>query len=322
MFSLKKMSRKCFAIAFLTAPMLSAAFPTKPVSILVPYAPGSSLDAVGRTIAEVLSKQWGQPVVIENKPGANGLLATNQLMKSRPDGYTILYHLTGMIQNPLVNRNAKYDPLVDVKPVIMIGTQGTGLATSMQSPFNSVSELIDYYKQHPGEATYASAGVGQTGHIYSELLASENGVKVEHAPYNGPAAIAVDLMEGRVAWSFVSAADASRFGQEGRLKILGVTGPDRIDAISDVKTMEEQGYRGFEMTGWHGLFVPSNTPDAVVKQISDAVQKALEDEKVKDVMKNYVIKGTTLDSAPFKDLMESDMAKWKKLVERYNIIVN
>jgi tripartite-type tricarboxylate transporter receptor subunit TctC len=320
--SFEKTLRQLALLAICAAPLVCAAFPTKPVTIVVPYGAGSSLDGVGRALSEVLSKEWGQPVIIENRPGANGVVATQQVIRAQPDGHTILYHLTGIIQNPLINKAAKYDPQVDVQPVIMIGNQGTGLAVPKQTPANSVSELIAYYKQNPDKASYASAGVGQTGHIFGELLAADNGFKAVHVPYNGPGPIAVDLMEGRVGWSFISAADAARFGKDGRLKILGVTGRERIKAIDEVKTLEEQGFSGFELVGWHGLFVPANTPKAVVDQLTASVQKAMEDKRVKDVMETYVVKPTSVGPAQFKEIMKSDTARWKKLVDRFNISTN
>lgn len=296
------------------------AFPGRPVTIVVPYQAGGSLDAIARAVANKLTKTWGQPVVIENRPGANGMIATQSVIKAAPDGHTILYHITGIIQNPLLYKSVSYDPLVDIAPVIQIGGQAMGLAVPGKSPIGSLDQLVQDGKSKGAKGhTYGSVGVGHTGHIWSELLASEKKITAAHAAYKGTPALVIDLVSDRIDWAFLSSAEAVVRASDQSVKILAVTGTERVKQLPSVPTMRELGYPGFEMVGWHGLFVPVQTPKAVVSKIEADVRAALGDPELQKVLETQVIQGTGLGAEDFGKVMRNDQARWAALIKRFNI---
>jgi tripartite-type tricarboxylate transporter receptor subunit TctC len=306
----------------LLAPGLAAAqnFPTRPVTVVVPYQAGGSLDVIARALTVKLSKTWGQPVVIENRPGANGMIATQHVIKSQPDGHTLLYHITGIIQNPLLYKNVAYNPLTDVVPVIQIGGQAMGLAVPGKSALNSLDQLVSDGKAKGDKGhTFGSVGTGHTGHIWSELLVAEKGIKGTHAAYKGTPALVLDLVSDRIDWAFVSTAEAVVRASDRSVKILAVTGTERVKQLPDVATMRELGYPGFEMVGWHGLFAPVNTPKPVLAKIEADVRAALADPDVQKVLETQVVQSTGLGTEAFSQLMRSDQARWATLIKRFNI---
>ena len=309
----------------LLAPAASSAqgFPSKPVTVVVPYQAGGSLDAIARALCNKLSKNWGQPVVIENRPGANGMIATQSVIKAQPDGHTILYHITGIIQNPLLYKNVSYNALTDVTPVIQIGGQAMGLAVPGKSTIGSVDQLVSDGKAKGTKGhTFGSVGMGHTGHIWSELLVAEKGFQGAHVAYKGTPALVVDLVGDRIDWAFLSSAEAVVRASDNSVKVLAVTGESRIKQLPGVATMRELGYPGFEMVGWHGLFVPVQTPKALVSKIETDVRAALADPQVQKVLETQVIQSTGLGSEDFGKLMHRDQERWAELIKRFNIQVN
>lgn len=303
-----------------TSAAIAQPFPSKAVTIVVPYQAGGSLDAIARAVANKLTKTWGQPVVVENRPGANGMIATQSVIKATPDGHTILYHITGIIQNPLLYKSVSYDPLVDIAPVIQIGGQAMGLAVPGKSPIASLDQLVQDGKSKGAKGhTYGSVGVGHTGHIWSELMASEKKMTAAHVAYKGTPALVIDLVSDRIDWAFLSSAEAVVRASDNSVKILAVTGTDRIKQLPSVPTMRELGYPGFEMVGWHGLFVPVQTPKAVVSKIESDVRAALADPELQKVLETQVIQGTGIGAEEFGKVMRNDQARWATLIKRFNI---
>ena len=188
-----------FAIA-LAAPLAlaQAAFPNKPVTLIIPYPPGGSADVLARALADRLGKTWNVPVIVDNKTGANGIVATQSLMRAAPDGYTILMHLTGVIQNASLYKKLPYDPFTDLVPVTQIGTQVMGLAVSGKSEYKSVSSLVEGLASHPGKGSYGSFGAGSTGHVFGEVLRSAIGTPLPHVPYRGEGPMTLDLVADRL----------------------------------------------------------------------------------------------------------------------------
>lgn len=306
----------------LLAPALSAAqgFPSKPVTIVVPYQAGGSLDVIARALTNKLSKTWGQPVVIENRPGANGMIATQHVIKSQPDGHTLLYHITGIIQNPLLYKNVSYNALTDVVPIIQIGGQAMGLAVPGKSAIASLDQLVSDGKAKGAKGhTFGSVGTGHTGHIWSELLVADKGFKGTHAAYKGTPALVVDLVGDRIDWAFLSSAEAVVRAGDNSVKVLAVTGTERVKQLPGVATMRELGYPGFEMVGWHGLFAPLQTPGPVLAKIEADVRAALADPELQKVLETQVIQSTGLGSQAFAQVMRSDQARWAALIKRFNI---
>lgn len=312
------------ALALACASSMSAGqdFPNKPVVLYSPYQAGGMVDVIARPLAAKLSKMWGQPVVVENRPGANGVIATQALMKATPDGYTLLYHLTGMVQNPLLNKNVTYDPIRDVQPVAQIGAQAMGLVVPVKSTVRSVSELVaDGKKKSTAGHSYGTVGIGHTGHIWSELLTAEAGFQGTNIVYKGASPLLVDLMSDRMDWAFLASSDAVDRSQSGSVRVLAVTGAARMKQLPDTPTMGETGFKGFEMVGWHGVFAPARTPAAVVAKIERDVLAAMKDPEIVKVMENLVITPTGVGSSQFAQVIRQDQANWSELIKRFKIQV-
>ncbi|NYT62881.1 tripartite tricarboxylate transporter substrate binding protein [Alcaligenaceae bacterium] len=298
-------------------------FPSKAVTIIVPYQAGGGTDAIARPLASKLSKKWGQPVVVENRPGANGMIATQTAIRSEPDGHTILYHLTGIIQNPLLLKNVAYDPMKDVIPVFQIGGQALALTVPRSSAVNSLDQLVTDGKSKGDRGLiYGTVGVGHSSHIWSELLASERKFKATHAAYKGTVPLVIDLVSGRLDWAFIAPNEALIRTNDNTLKALTVTGTKRVKQLPGVATMHELGYPGFEMVGWHGLFVPAGTPATVVNKIEVDVREAMGDPEIQKILDTQVVDYTGYGSAEFGKVMRNDSAGWAALFKRFNIQIN
>lgn len=298
-------------------------FPSKPVTIVVPYQSGGSVDAIARPLAAKLAKVWGQPVIVDNRPGANGMIATQAVMKAPADGHALLYHLTGIIQNPLIYKSVAYDPMKDFTPIVQIGGQAMGLAVPGKSAIGTVDQLVadGKAKGDKGHA-YGSVGVGQTGHIWSELLSAEKGFKATHAAYKGVGPMVIDLVSERLDWAFLSSAESIVRVSDKSVKLLAVTGSERIRQLPDVPTMRELGYPGFETVGWHGLFAPAGTPKTVVSRIEADMRAALAEPDMQAILDTQVIARTAHGSDEFGKAMRADQARWATLVKRFNIQVD
>lgn len=296
-----------------------AAFPRKPVTIIVPYPAGGSADALIRPIAEKLSHAWGQPVLVDNRTGANGIIATQAVMRAEPDGHTILLHLTGFIQNASLYKKIPYDPFKDLIAVTQIGTQPMGLAVGPDSPYASVGALAAGLKARPADLSYGSFGTGSTGHVFGELLKYNAGVQMPHVPYRGEGPMLIDLISGRVTLGFVSSATAAARMKDKSLRILAVTGPHRLPSMPQVPTLTEAGMKGYDLVGWYGFFLPKGTPASVVEKISADTRAALAQPDIVARMRELEIEPTGNSPAEFAKLLRSDYAKWDGLIKQFKI---
>lgn len=309
------------ACAVLTIPVTAAqaAFPNKAVTLVVPYGAGGSADVMARSLADKLSQSWNVPVLVENRTGANGIVATQSVIRSLADGHTILMHLTGIIQNASLYKKLRYDAFADLTPVTQIGTQAMGLAVSPQSPHKDVKSLVKALSSETGKGAYGSFGAGSTGHIFGELLRSTAHSTMPHVAYRGEAPMIPEIMTGRVDLGFVSAGTASERGKDGSLRILAVTGPTRQPALPHVPTLDEVGLKGFDLVGWYGLFVPKGTPAATVERIAADTKAALSRPEMVYRFRQLAIepKGTT--PKEFESIMREDFRRWDDLIKRFNI---
>ncbi|MGE4335101.1 MAG: Bug family tripartite tricarboxylate transporter substrate binding protein [Pigmentiphaga sp.] len=294
-------------------------YPSGPVTVVVPFAAGGPTEPLLRPFVEKLSKKWSQPVIVDNRPGANGIIGTRQVVKEPGDGRTILYHITGMIQNALLYRSAEYDPFKDFKPVLLFGTQPLVLAVSTESPYQTIESLLGATQAQKEALAYGSVGAGSTFHIYGELLASNLGVKAPHIAYKGMAPVMNDLIPGRLPISFVPAPMAIQFSESGKLRPLAVTGVERLQDLPDVPTLSEAGLAGFELLGFYGLFVPSATPDDLVEKIAaDAREIASEPEMVQRMNEIY-IKPTRLNPGEIQSWLKKENEQWGGLIKQFQI---
>lgn len=298
-----------------------ADFPSKSVTLIVPYGAGGSGDVLARSLGDKLSKSWNVPVIVENRTGANGIIATQTLMRAPADGHTILMHLTGVIQNASLYKKLPYDPFTDIVPVTQIGTQPMGLAVSAQSPYKDVPALVNALGSSSSKASYGSFGAGSTGHIFGELLRNSARSSMPHVPYRGEAPMIPDLMTGRIELGFVSTATAAERGKDGSLRILAVTGPVRQPSMPNVPTMQEVGQKGFEIVGWYGLFVPKGTPTKTVERIAQDTNRLLTTPEMVYRFKQLAIEPTGTTPKQFETIMHDDFRRWDALIKRFNIVV-
>jgi tripartite-type tricarboxylate transporter receptor subunit TctC len=294
-------------------------YPAKPVTIVVPYGAGGAADALIRPVAQALSTQWKQPVVVDNRPGANGIIATQLVTKATPDGYTLLLHLTGIVQNLSLYKKVSYDPFKDLQAITQIGTQPMGLAVPYRSAVQTVPALVAAARAAPSEFSYGSFGTGSTGHIYGELLRTSEKLQVPHVPYKGEAPMLPDLISGRVQFGFVSAATATTRQRDKSLRILAVTGPRRLDGLPDVPTMAEAGYKGFEAVGWYGLFAPAGVPRTVVEKLAADVNAVLQRKDIQDRMRDLAVDPTGTTPEAFAKFLRNDYTKWDGLIKAFHI---
>jgi tripartite-type tricarboxylate transporter receptor subunit TctC len=259
-----------------------AAFPDKPLKIILPYAAGGPNDMVVRTIAEDVKKRFGQQVIIESKPGGSGLIAIQQVMKSPPDGYTMLTVTSTFAAHPGLFKQLPYDMQRDFTPLIRTVVVPILVLVHPSVPVKNIAELVEYSKKQPGGLYYATAGNASSPHITGEYFKSVSGINMTHVPYKGEAPAFIDLLGGQVKVMLASSAGAMPYIRSGRVKAIAVTTPARIPSLPAVPTVAESGFPNFEMIGWWGLMLPSGTPTDVVNVLYDAIRAALDQKEIKD----------------------------------------
>jgi tripartite-type tricarboxylate transporter receptor subunit TctC len=251
------------------------AFPTKPVRVIVAFTPGGVTDIVARTLTAKLAERWGQPVVVENRPGAGGSLAAVAVARAPADGYTLLVHSSGYAVNAALNANLPYDPHKDFIAVAPLASQAMVLVVNPAAGIRSVAELIGAAKAQPGALAYGSAGIGSGGHFSAEQFRIAAGIELLHVPYKGGADAINDTVAGRLALTFNTITLAVPYIRDGRLLALGVTSAERSSLLPEVPTIAEAALPGFEFTFWNGLWAPTGTPPAIVEQLARDLRSAV-----------------------------------------------
>ena len=291
-------------------------YPTRPITLVVPYAAGGGNDVMARIVAEKMSKSLGQQIVIENKGGAGGSIATRQAAKAAPDGYTLALGGTGTLAiNPTLYPNVGYDPRKDFAPVGLIATSALVVLVHPNIEAKSIGELIALAKREPGKLNYASAGAGSGIHLGSELLAHMAGIRLTHIPYKGSGPALTDLLGGHVAIYLSSLPPAIALVREGKVRALAVTGPRRSPIFPDLPTVAEAALPGFEAVLHYGIVAPAGTPQPIVEKLNGALRAALADA---DVRARIVADGAEpLPTTPAEYAADIDHeeTKWSKIVK-------
>ncbi len=312
-----------FAGFALAAPPVSAQdYPTRTVTDIVASTPGGGTDIVSRIVDEQLSKQMGQPFIVENIAGAGSLTGTVVAAKATPDGYTLQTGLNAsMAVNPSLFANLPYDPVADFEPVGMLAQFPFVLVVSNNFPAHSVKELIELAKAKPGEINYASAGNGTGQHLSMELFKLMTSINLAHVPYRGAAPAYTDVMSGQVPVFFDNLASGLGQIKGGNVRALAVTGKQRSPLLPDVPTIEEAGVPGYTYYTWFGLWAPKGTPQPIINKLNAEIKKALVEPAVKDRI--IAAAGETMDMplADIKPFLKSEIAKWADVVKRANIQV-
>ena len=290
-------------------------YPNRPITLVVPFPPGGSTGIVARVIADKMSETLGQPVVIDNRPGAGGLTGGRSVAKSAPDGYTLLATSTGTTAiGPSIYPNAGFDPRKDFAPIGRIGTGFNALALNPRVPARTIPELLAYAKQNPGKLHVGSAGGGTLSHLSAELFAGMAGIKLTHVPYRGNGPAFTDLLGGHIQMQFVPIVQAHGNIAGGQVRALGVTGAQRSNLFPELPTIAEAGLPGYEATQQYGLVAAAGTPPAIVEALNRALRTALASDEVR---KRLAADGAEpVPSTPEEHalLIEQEHAKWTRLV--------
>jgi tripartite-type tricarboxylate transporter receptor subunit TctC len=304
-------------LSLLCGPSLAQTFPNKQITIVVPYAPGGTNDIIARVVAQKMSENVGQPVIVENKPGAGGNVGAAHVARSAPDGYTILTAPVGILAiNKYIYRNAGFDPDKDFTPITVAGSVPNVLLVNPSVPARNMEELLRYIRANPGKLNFASMGSGTTGHLSGEMFKMLATLDLVHAPYKGSGPALADLLAGHVQMMFDNLPTALPHVKSGKLRAFAVTSATRHPSLPDVPTLAEAGVPGFEATAWFGFVAPAATPRPVVEKLNAEMVKALRDPMVKEKMDAQGVHIVANSTADFSRQIASESAKWKKVVDR------
>jgi tripartite-type tricarboxylate transporter receptor subunit TctC len=303
------------AAAAIAAPVaLAQEWPSKPLRVIVPYPPGGFTDVTARLVAQKLQERLGQSVVIDNRPGANGIIGVDALAKSPPDGHTMAVVIAAYAANTSLYPKLPYDPRKDIAAVSLIGVSPLLAAVHNDAPFKTAPELIAYARRNPGKVSFGSSGNGSAAHLTTELLKALTQTYMVHIPYRGAAAALTDLMGGQIQLFFDAASGLINPGRQGKVRLIGVASERRLPAASDVPTFIEQGIANFTGSTWAGLLAPAGTPKEIVRRVADEVGRIVRSDDVKtrlDAMGTIPV-GSSADE--FESFLAAETAKWGKVI--------
>ncbi len=306
-----------------TAPLLAraqATYPSRPIKLIVGYSPGGAVDIIARAVGQVLGQALGQPVVVENKPGAGTNLAMRALIDAAPDGHTLMLTANAIAANPSLYQPAPFDPARDVTPIAQVGRVPVVLATHAQGDLTSIARLISASKAKPGVVNYGTPGNGSTPHLAIELFERAAGIQLTHVPYKGGSQAINDVLAGHIQTVAVNALEVQPHVKAGKLRVLAVLSPARSPIFPDVPTIAESGFAGFEASVWYGFIGPANLPPAITARLHAEVQKALALPEVRDRLSGAggeVLPGPT---AQFASLLASERARYERLIREARIL--
>jgi len=311
------------ACVFSAAAAAQETYPAKPVSVIVPFAPGGGADVMARLIFSKVSKSLGQSFVIENKPGAGGLLGADIVAKSKPDGYTLLLGQTGPNAiNPALFKDLPYDPIKDFAPVIQLTSYPYVIIAHPSIPAKTFQELIEQSKAQPGRYTFGTAGLGSSAQLAGEMLMRETGIKMVHVPFKGAGPALLNTISHVVDVTFGDMASATPQVNAGKVRALAVTGPKRVPLLPDVPTVAELGYAGFDAQAWHGVYAPADTPDAIIDKLNGAIAVVLKEPEIIKRLQGDGIEPIGESPRAFGEYTAKEVKKWGDIVRDANITLS
>ncbi|MDF2463352.1 MAG: Tripartite tricarboxylate transporter family receptor [Ramlibacter sp.] len=309
-------SMACVAASLLMGlPTAHAAFPDKPIKIVVPFSPGGGADLIARTLSAELAKELGQPVIVDNKPGGGTIIGSDLVAKSPPDGYTLLLSSIAHSVNPSLAEKLPYATEKDFVPVAMLVRSPNVLVVRAESPYKSVKDIIDAAKAKPGVLTYASPGNGTSSHLAGALFEELGKVRLQHISYKGSAPALTDLLGGQTDILFGTSGSVGSFVDSGKLRALAVTSAARSTAYPNVPTMVEAGVPGYVTEGWYGLHAPAGTPAAVIEKLNATARKATGTEFFKSKLVHEGMVVHTGAPSDYDKYVRAEIARWSKLVK-------
>jgi tripartite-type tricarboxylate transporter receptor subunit TctC len=311
-----------FAASCSLSSSLADDYPSRPIRIVVPYAPGGGADSVARVVAKRVSETIGQPIVIENRGGAGSIIGTELVAKAEGDGYTLLLGQSGPISiNPAVYQDLRYDPVKDFAPITMTTAYPYILAVNAKLPVKSLQELVALARSKPGSMNYGTTGIGAANHLVTELFSSKAGLKMTHIPYRGTALAVADLIGGQVDVVFSDPISVLPHIQAGTLRALAVTSRERSPVVPEVPTIAESGYPGFDAIAWHGILAPAGTPPNVIKRLNSEIVSALQHAETKTLLVNQAMQTVGNSPEEFAAFIKQDIAVWKAVAKEADVSV-
>ncbi len=296
-----------------------ASYPTKPIRLVVPFAPGGGTDITARTIATKLTEAWGQTVVADNRAGANGTIGVDLAAKSPPDGYTLTMISSSHSVNVSLYKNLPYDLIKDLSPITQATTQPYALVVHPSVPAKSVKELIALARARPGTLNYGSSGTGGLSHLSGALLASLAGLNITHIPYKGGAPAMTDVIAGQIQMLFSTILQSHAHIKAGRLRALAVTTVKRSSGAPELPTMQEAGVPGYEVTGWYGVLAPAGTPPSIIAKLNHEIVRILQSQEMRERLSADGSEPVGSTPQQFAAHIKSEVVKWNKVVNEAGI---
>jgi tripartite-type tricarboxylate transporter receptor subunit TctC len=322
-------TNRFFSILFFTSSLLAGVqmagaqsnYPDRPIKVIVPYVAGGAADITARLVAQAMSDSMGQPVVVENKPGANGTIGSDIVSKAAPDGYTLLLTASGpLVINPVLYKKVPFDPIKDFSPISMLITYQYALVVPAKSPIKNIGELVTEARAKPKAFSYGSTGIGGGGHLAGELFGLLANAEFTHVPYKGAAPALADLLGGQLTFTFEPLVTGIPLMKAGNLRGFAVSGMKRSKAMPSLPTMNELGYKGFNITQFQGLLAPAGTDPAIIRRLNEEAIKALKSpaiiRRLVDEGGNEIVGGT---AAEFAQQIQSDLRLYGKLITEAHI---
>ena len=290
-------------------------YPTKTVTVVVPFSPGGAADIMARALSERMSVRLGQPVIVENKPGAGTMIASEHVARAAPDGHTVLLAASSLSIAPALYSKVNYDPVKDFAPISLVASVVHVLSVHPSVPAKNVAELVSWVKANPTKANYGSVGAGTSTHLESELFNSMAGVKMEHVPYKGSAPALLDLVSGNINVMFDAYASSKPFINDGKIRLLAVTTAQRSKLLPNVPTVAESGLPGYEAMPWLGFIAPAGTPAPAVNKFHAELMEVLKEPAIQEKFQSLGLDIIGNKPAEFADFIKKDIVKWAKVVK-------
>jgi tripartite-type tricarboxylate transporter receptor subunit TctC len=294
-------------------------YPVKPIRIISPFAPGGGNDALCRTIAPKLAENVKQQVIVDNRPGANGIVGTELAARSAPDGYTIVLIPSGHAVNASLHRKLPYDSIKDFTPITLVGSSPLVVAVHPSLPVKNIKELVAFAKARPEQLTFGSAGVGSSGHLAGALFETITATKMVHVPYKGMGLVVSDLMGGQVSLTFGTSLSVVPHVRSGRLRALAITGAQRSPALPELPTVAESGVPGYEASLWYGFVGPARLPQEIVRRLNSEIVSVLGMPDVRERLASQGVDPQPSTPEAFARLLVSDLERWAKVVQRAGV---
>ncbi|MGQ0512568.1 MAG: Bug family tripartite tricarboxylate transporter substrate binding protein [Betaproteobacteria bacterium] len=316
--------KKLLALVFLL-PLAAAAqtWPSKPIRLVIPFGPGGATDVIARLVGQKVSEQLGQPIVFDNRPGANGNIGTEAAVKSPADGYTLVMSYDGtMAINPSVYRKMPFDPVKDLAPVASVAQLPLLMVVHPSVPAKNVAEFVAFAKSRPGAVNYSSAGYGSAGHLAAELFRGRAGIDMVHVNYKGGGQAVLDLVGGQIQMVMTGLTTVEGHLKGGKLRALAFTSPRRMSGAPEVPTFDESGFPGLVVQSWYGILAPAGTPADIVGRLNGEINKAIQAPEVRARLASLGTDPTGGSAAEFGATIRADIARWAKVVETAGIKID